>query len=143
MNRKRIGIDLRPALELAPVMISTPPSNSFTWTVFPLSRDRGSATRSRSAGVDSIIGASRCLLTRFAVSTVGCTISIGPGARWITKPLGRMGRRQAIHDLAQIGRASGAPLSRLSGGGVAEETERIGPRADGKTGLGRQAIAEG
>ncbi len=65
-------------------MISSPPSNSFTWTVFPLSRERDSATRSRSTGLASIIGAMRCLLTRLATSTVGWTISIGPGQRWIT-----------------------------------------------------------
>ena len=51
MKRNRIGIDRRPALEFAPVMIRTPPSNSFTWTVFPLSRERASATRDLSAGL--------------------------------------------------------------------------------------------
>ena len=28
-------------------------------------------------------GSQACLIQRFAISTVGCTISIGPGARWI------------------------------------------------------------
>ena len=84
MNRNRIGIERRPAPELAPVMIRRPPSTSFTWTVLPLSRERDSATRSRRTGVAAIIGAMRCLLTRFATSTVGWTSSMGPGQRWMT-----------------------------------------------------------
>ena len=35
-------------------------------------------------GVSVIIDSSRCLLKRFAISTVGCTHSIGPGAWSIT-----------------------------------------------------------
>ena len=41
-NRYRAAIDRRPTAELAPVITSTPPGNSFARTVLPESRERGS-----------------------------------------------------------------------------------------------------
>jgi hypothetical protein len=48
-------------------------------TVLPLSRVRAGLTFARSRGLSSISGSMRCLLNRLASSTVGCTMSTGPG----------------------------------------------------------------
>jgi hypothetical protein len=51
--------------------------------VLPESRDRGSRTSFRSTSDSSINGSMRCFELRFAISTVGCTAIIGPGAWWM------------------------------------------------------------
>jgi hypothetical protein len=48
--------------------------------VLPESRDRAGDINSRSAGDSSIKGSMRCLELRLAMSTVGHTAIIGPGA---------------------------------------------------------------
>jgi hypothetical protein len=69
---------------LAPVSNMIPPLNSLLNIVFPLSRLRLGAIFAAKHGVSVIMLSSRCLLSRFAISTVGCTQSIGPGAWSIT-----------------------------------------------------------
>ena len=61
-----------------------PPWYSFENIVFPESRARAGAILSARHGVSLIKLSSRCLLKRFAISTVGCTHNIGPGAWSIT-----------------------------------------------------------
>ena len=73
-----------PTALLAPVITSWPPGNSLLSCRLPLSRERAGATRSRSAGVSSSSGSTRCSEKRLASSVVGCTASIGPGAWWTT-----------------------------------------------------------
>ena len=68
-------------------MIKIPPGNSFINIVLPLSRERGLFIFSRSAGQFSIAGSIRILDVRLAVSVVGFTISIGPGALQMQKPI--------------------------------------------------------
>ena len=55
--------------------------------MLPLSRARAGFTRSRSAGLSSISGSMRWRELRLAISTVGWTANIGPGAWCITKPI--------------------------------------------------------
>ena len=64
-----------------------PPGNSFDSIEFPASRERAGFTRSFSAGLSAISGSIRPREVRLAISTVGSTASIGPGAWWITKPI--------------------------------------------------------
>lgn len=52
--------------------------------VLPESRERAGAMSSQSTGDSSISGSMRCLELRLAISTVGHTAIIGPGAWWIT-----------------------------------------------------------
>ena len=85
-NKYLIGIDRNPAAELLPVIINTPPGNSLLNNVLPLSRDRGGRTLSRSRGDSSISVATRCLLNRIAMSTVGCIARTGPGNWSIIAP---------------------------------------------------------
>ena len=80
VGRSRIGIDRRPVAELAPVRTRMPPGNSLDSIELPASRDRAGLTRSRSAGLSEISGSSRPREVRLAISTVGNTASIGPGA---------------------------------------------------------------
>ena len=80
MNRYLIGIERNPTAEFAPVSINTPPGNSLSSIVLPLSLDLGSLTLSRKIGQFSIAGSIRIFELRLDVSTVGLTISIGPGA---------------------------------------------------------------
>jgi hypothetical protein len=112
-----------------------PPGNPFDSIELPMSRERAGCTRSFSAGLSSISGLIRPREVRLAISTVGSTASIGPGAWWITKPirfaglgctdlggfheadpLRRVSRRKRIHDAAQIGCARRAVLPWLSRG---------------------------
>jgi hypothetical protein len=69
---------------LAPVITSTPPRNSFARIVLPASRLRAGAINSARTGDSSISGSMRCFELRFAMSTVGDTAIIGPGAWWMT-----------------------------------------------------------
>ena len=80
----RHGVDRKPVAELAPVNSIIPPGNSLLNIVLPESRLRLGAIFSANTGVSVISDSSRCLLNRFAISTVGCTNSIGPGACAIT-----------------------------------------------------------
>ena len=64
----------------APVITSTPPRNSLARIVFPESRARAGAISSDNAADSSISGSIRCLELRLAISTVGQTAIIGPGA---------------------------------------------------------------
>ena len=82
-NTYRHGVDRNPVAELLPVSSSIPPGNSLLNIVLPQSRLRLGAIRSASTGVSVIMLSSRCLLRRFAISTVGCTASSGPGAWWM------------------------------------------------------------
>lgn len=52
--------------------------------VLPESRERAGAISSASAADSSISGSIRCFELRLAISTVGHTAIIGPGAWWIT-----------------------------------------------------------
>ena len=52
--------------------------------VLPESRERAGAISSASAVDSSISGSMRCLLLRLAISTVGHTAIMGPGAWWMT-----------------------------------------------------------
>ena len=56
---------------------------SFDRTVLPESRDLGSRTSFRRTSDSSISGSMRCFELRLAISTVGCTDIIGPGAWWM------------------------------------------------------------
>ena len=69
---------------MAPVITSTPPWNSLVRMVLPESRLRAGAMRSATAGVSSRSASMRCLEARLAISTVGQTAIIGPGAWWMT-----------------------------------------------------------
>ncbi len=80
-------MDRSPVALLAPVSTRMPPGNSLDSIEFPASRDRAGLTRSRSAGLSEISGSSRPREARLAISTVGSTASIGPGAWWMTKPI--------------------------------------------------------
>ena len=73
--------------EFAPVSTRMPPGNSLDSIELPASRERAGLTRSFSAGLSSISGSIRPRDVRLAISTVGSTASIGPGAWWITKPI--------------------------------------------------------
>ena len=84
MKMYRHGVERRPVELLDPVRIIIPPGKSLLNIVFPESRLRAGAIFSASTGVSVISASSRCLLSRFAISTVGCTSSIGPGAWSIT-----------------------------------------------------------
>jgi hypothetical protein len=55
--------------------------------VLPESRERAGAINSASAADSSISGSIRCFELRLAISTVGQTAIIGPGAWWITYPI--------------------------------------------------------
>ena len=79
-NRYRTGIERRPTAEFAPVSTSTPPGKLFESTVLDPSRSRGWLTLRRRRGQSSINGSIRCREFRFAISTVGDTAIIGPGA---------------------------------------------------------------
>ena len=68
-----------PTAELAPVKTKTPPGNSFIKTVLPLSLVLGLLTSSLSDRQLSIAGSILIFEVRLAISTVGLTISIGPG----------------------------------------------------------------
>jgi hypothetical protein len=70
----RHGVDRRPVAELAPVRIIIPPGNSLLNIVLPESLLRAGAIFAASTGVSLIRLSSRCLISRFAMSTVGCTI---------------------------------------------------------------------
>ena len=63
------AIERRPTALFAPVITRTTPGDSFDRIVFPKSRERGLSTRS-----------TRCFELRLAISTVGCTAIVGPGA---------------------------------------------------------------
>lgn len=65
-------------------MTSTPPRNSLARMVLPESRERAGAIRSASTADSSISGSIRCLELRLAISTVGQTAIMGPGAWWMT-----------------------------------------------------------
>ncbi len=52
--------------------------------VLPESRERAGAMRSASADDSSINGSIRCFEFRLAISTVGQTAIMGPGAWWMT-----------------------------------------------------------
>lgn len=80
-------MERRPTAELAPVKTKTPPGNSFIKTVLPLSLVRGLLTNSLSDGQLSIAGSILIFEVRLAISTVGLTISIGPGVWWMTNPI--------------------------------------------------------
>src|SRR3972149_9155336 len=86
IKRYLIGMERSPTALFAPVRIRRPPGNSFTNIVLPESLLLASATRSLRTGVSSMLGARRCLLTRLAISTVGCTMSAGPGQWCMLKP---------------------------------------------------------
>jgi hypothetical protein len=81
---ERAAIERKPTAEFAPVMTRTPPGNSFARTVLPESRERGSLTSLRRTSDSSIRASILCFEFRFAISTVGWTAIIGPGAWWIT-----------------------------------------------------------
>jgi hypothetical protein len=140
-----------------------PPGNSFDSIELPASRERAGLTRSFSAGLSSISGSIRPREVRLAISTVGSTASIGPGAWWITKPiqllpglgradlrglheadpLRRVAGRQRIHDGAQIGRARGAVPPGLGRGARAEPAMRIRPFRHRQVGIGPHAPPPG
>ena len=61
-----------------------PPLNSLLNIVFPESLALAGAIFAAKHGVSVIMLSSRCLLNRLAISTVGCTHNIGPGAWSIT-----------------------------------------------------------
>ena len=69
-----------PTALLAPVRTNTPPRNSLARMVLPESRARAGAMRAESVSLSSISGSIRCLEFRLAISTVGATAIIGPGA---------------------------------------------------------------
>ena len=73
-------MERRPTALFAPVITSTPPGNSFERTVLPESRERGSLTSVCRTPDSSIRGSTLCFELRLAISTVGCTAIIGPGA---------------------------------------------------------------
>src|SRR5213078_559167 len=79
-------IERRPLAELAPTITRIPPGYSFARMVLPESRLRESLTSARSGAQSSISGAMRGFEVRLAISVVGCTAMIGPGARWMIKP---------------------------------------------------------
>jgi hypothetical protein len=80
-------MERRPTALLAPVSTKVPPGKSLDSMVLPASRDRAGFTRWRMAGLSSISGSMRWREARLAISTVGWTQSIGPGAWWMTKPM--------------------------------------------------------
>jgi hypothetical protein len=61
-----------------------PPLKSLLNIVLPESLARDGAIFAARHGVSVIMLSSRCLLNLFAISTVGCTQSIGPGELSIT-----------------------------------------------------------
>jgi len=80
MNKYRHGADRNPVELFAPVNNMIPPLNSLLNIVLPESLDLAGAILAARHGVSVIMLSSRCLLRRFAISTVGCTHNIGPGA---------------------------------------------------------------
>lgn len=80
-------MERKPAALFAPVIINMPPGNSFSNIVFEESLLLFSDTFARNAAVDSIIGAMRCLLSFFDISSVGSTRSVGPGHRSMMTPV--------------------------------------------------------
>ena len=52
--------------------------------VLPESRERAGEINEDSVLLSSMSGSIRCLELRLAISTVGATAIIGPGAMWIT-----------------------------------------------------------
>ena len=85
-NKYRHGAERKPVALLAPASSMMPPENSLLKRVFPESLLRAGAIFSDRHGVSVIIDSSRCLLSRLAISIVGCTHNIGPGAWSITYP---------------------------------------------------------
>ena len=77
-------MERRPTALLAPVITSTPPRNSLARMVLPASRERAGAINAFNTGDSSISGSMRCFELRLAISTVGETAIMGPGAWWIT-----------------------------------------------------------
>ena len=83
-NKYRHGAERNPVALFAPVNSRIPPRYSLANIVFPESRLLAGAIFCAKHGVSLIKLSSRCLLKRFAISTVGCTHNIGPGAWSIT-----------------------------------------------------------
>ena len=79
-------MDCRPLPLFAPVSTNSPPRNSLRNIVLPESRDRAGAISSLSTGVSFSSGSSRWRFSRFAMSRVGCTNSVGAGHRWMIAP---------------------------------------------------------
>ena len=67
-------------------MTKMPPGNSLLRTVLPLSRDLDGLTNLLRTEQSSISGPMRCFELRFAISVVGWTHIIGPGAMWMLNP---------------------------------------------------------
>ena len=79
-NKYLIGFDLIGPGALDPTIAINPPLNSFNNVVFPESLDLASFTLSRNTGDSSINGSKRVFELSLAMSTVGNTANVGPGA---------------------------------------------------------------